>query len=178
MRQRGTPLADVGSAGVREALATVGTAANNLGVVVVLAVVLPSALAADLVPSRSAKVTCPQQGQEYGPPDVSAKTFCRELSIASKRRPAIRESHARNFDEGLLGKRARFLATSRAVNGDWLAHGWQTDSVWPLTRRSSWPASTAGPMAQGRARLLRRRSRPGEDGRGPLSGLGRRTPRA
>jgi hypothetical protein len=51
MRKRGAALIHVGGTGVLKALATVRTTAHYMSVVVVLAVVLPSALAADFIPS-------------------------------------------------------------------------------------------------------------------------------
>jgi hypothetical protein len=51
MRKRGAALIHVGGTGVLKALATVRTTAHYMSIVVVLAVVLPSALAADFIPS-------------------------------------------------------------------------------------------------------------------------------
>lgn len=51
MRKGGAAFLHVGGSGVVKALATVRATSHHVGVVVVLAVVLPSALAADLVPA-------------------------------------------------------------------------------------------------------------------------------
>ena len=64
MRLRSATFTDVGGTSVRKTLATVGAATDDLGVVVVLAVVLPSALNADLVasPLGQGDVAAPRTG--------------------------------------------------------------------------------------------------------------------
>ena len=59
MRTWGAAVLHVGGSGVVEALTSVRATSHDTGVVVVLAVVLPSTLAADLIPSTLGQVGVP-----------------------------------------------------------------------------------------------------------------------
>ena len=61
-----------------------------------------------------------------------------EAHVTGTQVPALLIRRARDFNEPLMGRRARFLMTSYSRDGEWLAHGWKdslrivSESVTPV----------------------------------------------